>query len=133
MLVLDEADEMLDMGFAEDLDAILNAIPPRASNGTLFGDDAPTNSVHCAEAPQEFHASRGRRSAGVLFCGSTGQTAVSLARVGRIDIGRHRCAREKSRGHVTSTEAMTGRWSDAARVNASLRTQQSSTRTLSLT
>ena len=29
MLVLDEADEMLDMGFAEDIDAILEATPPR--------------------------------------------------------------------------------------------------------
>ena len=28
VLVLDEADEMLDMGFAEDLEAILDATPP---------------------------------------------------------------------------------------------------------
>jgi ATP-dependent RNA helicase DeaD len=30
MVVLDEADEMLDMGFAEDLDAILDATPTPA-------------------------------------------------------------------------------------------------------
>ena len=40
MLVLDEADEMLDMGFAEDLDAILEATPADAADGALLGDDA---------------------------------------------------------------------------------------------
>ena len=40
VLVLDEADEMLDMGFAEDIDAILEATPARAPDDALLGDDA---------------------------------------------------------------------------------------------
>ena len=40
VLVLDEADEMLDMGFAEDLEAILEATPADAADGALLGDDA---------------------------------------------------------------------------------------------
>ena len=40
VLVLDEADEMLDMGFAEDLDAILEATPDDAADGAVLGDDA---------------------------------------------------------------------------------------------
>ena len=39
MVVLDEADEMLDMGFAEDLEAILEAVPDDAADGALLGDD----------------------------------------------------------------------------------------------
>jgi ATP-dependent RNA helicase DeaD len=39
VVVLDEADEMLDMGFAEDLEAIL-ARRPGAADGALLGDDA---------------------------------------------------------------------------------------------
>ena len=41
MLVLDEADEMLDMGFAEDLDAILEATPPGRQTA-LFSATIPS-------------------------------------------------------------------------------------------
>ncbi|MFM7489528.1 MAG: DEAD/DEAH box helicase, partial [Actinomycetota bacterium] len=40
MVVLDEADEMLDMGFAEDLDAILESLPP-ARQTVLFSATMP--------------------------------------------------------------------------------------------
>ncbi len=40
MVVLDEADEMLDMGFAEDLDAILGALPPERQT-VLFSATMP--------------------------------------------------------------------------------------------
>ncbi len=45
VLVLDEADEMLDMGFAEDLDAILEATPAGRADGALLGDDAGADPV----------------------------------------------------------------------------------------
>ena len=41
MLVLDEADEMLDMGFAEDLDTILNATPPSRQTALFAATMAP--------------------------------------------------------------------------------------------
>jgi ATP-dependent RNA helicase DeaD len=50
VLVLDEADEMLDMGFAEDLDAILQATP--GSQTALFRDNA---SAHPPIAEQHQH------------------------------------------------------------------------------
>ena len=39
-VVLDEADEMLDMGFAEDIEAILDATPDDAPDRAVLGDDA---------------------------------------------------------------------------------------------
>ena len=41
VLVLDEADEMLDMGFAEDLDTILNATPPSRQTALFAATMAP--------------------------------------------------------------------------------------------
>ena len=48
MLILDEADEMLDMGFAEDLDAILEATPP-ARQTALFSATMPARILSIAE------------------------------------------------------------------------------------
>ena len=36
--VLDEADEMLDLGFREDLEFLLDATPPRAADADVLGD-----------------------------------------------------------------------------------------------
>ncbi len=48
MLVLDEADEMLDMGFAEDLDAILEATP-RTRQTALFSATMPARILSIAQ------------------------------------------------------------------------------------
>ncbi len=48
VLILDEADEMLDMGFAEDLDAILDATPP-ARQTALFSATIPARILSIAE------------------------------------------------------------------------------------
>ena len=65
VLVLDEADEMLDMGFADDLDAILKATPEHTADGALLGDDAGADSVDCGAAPEESRARHDRaREAG---------------------------------------------------------------------
>jgi ATP-dependent RNA helicase DeaD len=48
LLVLDEADEMLDMGFAEDLDSILEATP-RTRQTTLFAATLPTRILSIAK------------------------------------------------------------------------------------
>jgi len=48
MLVLDEADEMLDMGFAEDLDAILDATP-RTRQTALFSATMPPRIIAIAQ------------------------------------------------------------------------------------
>jgi superfamily II DNA/RNA helicase len=64
MLVLDEADEMLDMGFADDLDAILEATPGRAADRAVLRHDAAAHPVDRAAAPdlaRADHRSRARR------------------------------------------------------------------------
>ena len=48
VLVLDEADEMLDMGFAEDLDAILNATPAERQTA-LFSATMPPRILSIAQ------------------------------------------------------------------------------------
>ena len=39
-LVLDEADEMLDLGFLEDVEKILSLTPSEPADGAVLGDDA---------------------------------------------------------------------------------------------
>ena len=46
LVVLDEADEMLDMGFAEDIEAILEATPDDPPDGAVLGDDAAAHRAH---------------------------------------------------------------------------------------
>ena len=65
MVVLDEADEMLDMGFAEDLEAILAATPRRTADGALLGDAAAAHRRDrqrstCARSGARAHRPRGR-------------------------------------------------------------------------
>ena len=49
MVVLDEADEMLDMGFAEDIDAILDARPRGPSDRAVLGHHAAAASTAIAD------------------------------------------------------------------------------------
>jgi ATP-dependent RNA helicase DeaD len=67
LLVLDEADEMLDMGFAEDLDAILEATP-KARQTALFSATMPPRLRSIAERhlqrPQRIQVAREKVAAG---------------------------------------------------------------------
>jgi ATP-dependent RNA helicase DeaD len=69
MLVLDEADEMLDMGFAEDIDAIL-ASTPEARQTTLFAATMPSRILSIAERhlkkPSRITIAREKTAAGKL-------------------------------------------------------------------
>jgi ATP-dependent RNA helicase DeaD len=69
MLILDEADEMLDMGFAEDLDAILEATPAERQTA-LFSATLPARILSIAERhlrnPARVAIAREQREAGKL-------------------------------------------------------------------
>ena len=60
VLVLDEADEMLDMGFAEDLEAILDGHAGDAPDGALRGDDGAADRVDRGTAPASPRGSTSR-------------------------------------------------------------------------
>jgi ATP-dependent RNA helicase DeaD len=69
VLVLDEADEMLDMGFAEDLDAILKATPDSRQTA-LFSATMPARIMSIAErhlkSPARITIAREKQAAGKL-------------------------------------------------------------------
>jgi ATP-dependent RNA helicase DeaD len=69
MLVLDEADEMLDMGFAEDLDAILEATPGTRQTA-LFSATIPPRILSIAQkhlrSPKRITVAREKTAAGKL-------------------------------------------------------------------
>ena len=66
IVVLDEADEMLDMGFAEDIEAILGHIPEKPADRAVLGDDAAPDRRHGPPPPARPGAGRTRpRGVGV--------------------------------------------------------------------
>ena len=52
-LVLDEADEMLRMGFIEEVEWILEQTPANRQTALVFGNDARRDQSHCASSPAE--------------------------------------------------------------------------------
>src|SRR5687767_11390340 len=91
MLVLDEADEMLDMGFAEDLDAILEATPPTRQTA-LFSATMPARILSIAERhlnnPARITIAREKTAAGkmprvrqVAYIVGRAQKAATLERI----------------------------------------------------
>ena len=91
VLVLDEADEMLDMGFAEDIDAILESTPETRQT-TLFSATMPARLRSIAERhlrdPQRLNLVREKTAAGklprvrqVAYVVARGQKPAALQRV----------------------------------------------------
>jgi ATP-dependent RNA helicase DeaD len=91
MLVLDEADEMLDMGFAEDLDAILEATPATRQTA-LFSATMPARILSIAERhlknPSRITIAREKTAAGkvprvrqVAYIVGRAQKAATLERI----------------------------------------------------
>jgi ATP-dependent RNA helicase DeaD len=70
LLVLDEADEMLDMGFADDLDAILDATPADTRQTALFSATMPARILAIAQRhlkkPQRVTIAHEKAAAGKL-------------------------------------------------------------------
>jgi ATP-dependent RNA helicase DeaD len=91
VLVLDEADEMLDMGFAEDLDALIDATPPTRQTALFAATLAPRIAAvagrHLRD-PRRVTIAREKRAAGKLprvrqsaYIVSRSQKTAALGRV----------------------------------------------------
>ena len=121
ILILDEADEMLDMGFAEDLDAILEATPADTPDGALLGHDAGAHPVDRGTAPQEPDAAhdRARDARPPASCRASARSPTSW----RAPTSRRRSS-ACSRSRIP-----TRRSSSAARGSKSTRSSRCSTRT----
>lgn len=52
-VILDEADEMLNMGFREDIETILEGVPEEPADRIIFRNDAEGNHGDYEEIPEE--------------------------------------------------------------------------------
>ena len=134
-VVLDEADEMLDMGFADDLDKILSALPKKRQtalfSATIAGQIARLAERHLERpvrvrveqaAQPEGEAARVRQVAYVV------RRADKLAALGRIldlEDGAATLVFARTRGEVDDlAEALSGRGRDAAALHGGLSQEQ---------
>jgi ATP-dependent RNA helicase DeaD len=91
VMVLDEADEMLDMGFAEDLEAILTATPPTRQTALFAATMAPRISAIAGrhlQKPERITIKAEKRQAGkvprirqVAYVVARGQKGPALGRI----------------------------------------------------
>ena len=112
-VVLDEADEMLDMGFADDLEPILDATPVDSADRAVLRDHAGAAEPHRAQAPDRSR-SASRSSA------PRRAEAAPLVRADARTWSRGRTSRPRSDGSSTSSRRRQ-RSSSAARAPRSSR------------
>ena len=131
MVVLDEADEMLDMGFAEDLDAILGAVPAERQTALFSATISPTITKiakrHLREpARVKVHAERGTRD-GVARVRQTAYVVrrpdklAALCRILDVEDPTSALVFARTRGEVDDlAEALSGRGHDAAALHGGM-------------
>ena len=134
--MLDEADEMLDMGFADDLERILGALPREPPDGAVLGHDRRADRPPRRGAPPRSRpASASRRErppagepARVRQVAYVVRRADKLAALGRIldlEDGAATLVFARTRGEVDDlAEALSGRGRDAAALHGGLSQEQ---------
>jgi ATP-dependent RNA helicase DeaD len=134
-VVLDEADEMLDMGFADDLDRILGALPQQRQtalfSATISGPIAALAERHLRD-PERIRVARDEAPAGgparVRQIAYVVRRADKLAALGRIldlEDGAATLVFARTRGEVDDlAEALSGRGRDAAALHGGLAQEQ---------
>ncbi|MBI2763248.1 MAG: DEAD/DEAH box helicase [Chloroflexi bacterium] len=131
VVVLDEADEMLDMGFAEDLDAILAATPPTRQtvlfSATISGTIAKVAKRHLRDpARVSLHAERGAHD-GVVRVRQTAYVVrrpdklAALCRILDVEDPTSALVFARTRGEVDDlAQALSGRGHDAGALHGGL-------------
>jgi ATP-dependent RNA helicase DeaD len=134
-VVLDEADEMLDMGFAEDLDRILGALPRQRQtalfSATIGGAIAELAERHLHD-PVRIRVHREEVSAGeparvrqVAYVVRRADKLAALGRILDLEDGAATLVFARTRGEVDDlAEALSGRGRDAAALHGGLAQEQ---------
>ena len=135
VVVLDEADEMLDMGFAEDLDTILSATPPERQTALFSATISPTITriakrhlrdparitVHAEKATGDGVA-RVRQTAYVV---RRGDKLAALCRILDVEDPASALVFARTRGEVDDlAEALSSRGHDAGALHGGLTQEQ---------
>jgi ATP-dependent RNA helicase DeaD len=135
VVVLDEADEMLDMGFAEDLEAILSATPPERQTALFSATISPTITriakrhlrdparitVHAEKATGDGVA-RVRQTAYVV---RRGDKLAALCRILDVEDPASTLVFARTRGEVDDlAEALSNRGHDAGALHGGLTQEQ---------
>jgi len=135
MVVLDEADEMLDMGFAEDLDRILSALPRQRQtalfSATIAGPIARLAERHLNDPVrvrvhrEEAHAGEPARVRQVAYVVRRADKLAALGRILDLEDGAATLVFARTRGEVDDlAEALSGRGRDAAALHGGLAQDQ---------
>ncbi len=135
MVVLDEADEMLDMGFADDLDRILGALPKQRQtalfSATISGPIARLAERHLND-PERVRVHREETGAGesarvrqVAYVVRRSDKLAALGRILDLEDGAATLVFARTRGEVDDlAEALSGRGRDAAALHGGLAQEQ---------
>ncbi len=134
-VILDEADEMLDMGFADDLDRILSALPRERQTG-LFSATIAGQIAHLAERhlrhPVRVRVAQVAQPAGeaarvrqVAYVVRRADKLAALGRILDLEDGAATLVFARTRGEVDDlAEALSGRGRDAAALHGGLSQEQ---------
>jgi ATP-dependent RNA helicase DeaD len=134
-VVLDEADEMLDMGFADDLERILSALPLQRQtalfSATISGPIAKLAESHL-RAPARVRVEGERRVQGeearvrqVAYVVRRSDKLAALGRILDLEDGAATLVFARTRGEVDDlAEALSGRGRDAAALHGGLAQEQ---------
>ena len=131
VVILDEADEMLDMGFAEDLETILSATPEGAPDRAVLGDDLADHHAHREEAsarsgPDKVHAERATadgvaRVRQVAYVVRRNDKLAALCRILDVEDPGSTLVFARTRGEVDDlAEALSARGHDAGALHGGL-------------
>jgi len=134
-VVLDEADEMLDMGFADDLDRILGALPRQRQtalfSATISGPIAGLAERHLHEPErirvhrEESPADEPARVRQVAYVVRRADKLAALGRILDLEDGAATLVFARTRGEVDDlAEALSGRGRDAAALHGGLAQEQ---------
>jgi len=135
MVILDEADEMLDMGFADDLDRILGALPRERQtalfSATIAGQIARLAERHLHDPVrvrvhrEEAHAGEQARVRQVAYVVRRADKLAALGRILDLEDGAATLVFARTRGEVDDlAEALSGRGRDAAALHGGLAQEQ---------